>query len=817
MKRRRYWIWAGIAIIALILGGLQVHRSVPSVDKQLDRLDPIILVNITEPLNGQPVQLDIPTSVFISLSSAEGLQNLQAYADGIPLASIAFSPLGQSPVIAWYVWTPGTEGWHVLIARATGSDGSTIISDPVRVEAVLPTTLPDSLPPAQGYPPDMPVTLFGISSDAPDFDAVLDAEVERLLSLGEGQQVIPEEPPSIYLPMMEVEPVAIPSVLQQAPPPASPLQKYLLWFAGRINMPASLPAAPMLGGSVQECTVRMWVEDRAEDELGFRLYRLGPLETGWSLAADLQALDGTGAFELLDPDRSPGRHTYYLASYNARGENPGNLLDLEVTDDACSANGPQVISMRHAVLTPAIPVDRLYCYASLDGSDWSRIPRQPQEFIQPLDGAFDLSPHLRALGLPGTSPGLQLECWGWQAGSLLPLGSGCASLADAQGPLEFDGDKFHFEADAAFDHLQPGDRLPELLTIVPPVNMHYPGSQADCDVFSGNDAAMEWACANLIDPWTGEPTSGHRILVWHYYDFCQYDAFCNGYLPWDQVAGYHVYRQTKNALDEWNDPILIRTVERYDVLMTVLSPGETTSASERTRYFVRAFVSDGYESTDSNYLQAVPANFRMTIPALYIQGISVRSFKPGGKIVGIDIEPGPLGSIKIVDGGDSFWVSHTPVLEQQTEVGFQVGYIRSHATHMPKTHSIIFDAWVQFDLTQVPGTITDADLVWDGELVMGGPGWDKWTYQCFNYMTTFYGFPVLDPPFFTSWGDTDVTNYVLLQQQAEDLQQPVGGMTPGYFGFYMWSGLRTHYTTEYRWDTCHFVVKNVRLEVEYTK
>jgi hypothetical protein len=672
---------------------------------------------------------------------------------------------------------------------------------------------------------DMPAVVLGISTDSPDFETELDAEIERLLSLGEDQEPVQAQIPSFTAPEQGIPPEPLPGDIQETPGRASSFQKFLLWAAENANLPDPLPPAPYLRGSVEECTVRLTITDSAENELGYRLYRLGPLDTGWDLAADLQAGSGLGVFEYSDPERFPGVVVYYAASYNASGENPGNFLSLEVTSQSCRIHSPLAVSLQNALLTPSLPVDRLYCYASQDGSDWARIPWHAQEFVDPVEGVFDLSPHLRALGIPGTPLDLSLECWGWQGETLVPLGSGGGTIGAAEGPLEFDADGYHFEADAVFGPVEPWDRPLNILTIFPPVNLHYPDSLAGCDAFTGGDAAMEWACENLIDPLTGESTSGHNILVWHYYDFCKYDEqYCEGYLPFSSVQGYHVYRQTKNAMQQWNEPILIRTVDRNDVLMAVLSPGETTSASSRTRYFVRAFVNDGYESGDSNYVEPVPANFRSTIPAMFIQGMSVRIFKPG-KMTGMDIEPGPQGSMKIVDSGimgsDSYWVSYEPILEEQTEDGFLVGYWRSHAEHLPVSTSLIWDAWVQFDLSQVSGTITSALLRWDGDLLMAGSGWDKWGIWCGNQMTTFYGWPVdyymkYLLPSDDIWG-VDVTNLVLLQQQAEAINYPVEGMTPYAFGFYMWSGLRTHYTTEYRLDYCYEKIINVRLEVEYTK
>lgn len=822
IKRKRIWIPLVIILILLIVtGGVLLTLTVPNVETQLGNLKPAILVAISEPVNGQKVLPGDSLSVYVSVASAQPLQSLEVFADGTPLAIVMSTSLEQSPVTAMFLWSPVPEGWHLLTARATDQDGFTVLSNPIRVEAILP-------PAPQPVEPtllDKPGVVLGISTDSPDFETELDTEIERLLSLATDQEPVHVQVPSFTAPDLEVPPESFTGSILEAPSSAPFFQKFLLWTSAKTSTSVILPQAPSLRGSVEDCTVRLRVYDRSNNELGFHLYRLGPLDTGWVLEADLQASDGTGVFEYLDSDRNNGKQDYYIASYNAAGENPGNIIELNVAAEACSIHSPHVVSLQNAFLTPTQPVDRLYCYASNDLSSWVRIPRKPQEFINPVEGVFNLSPYLHGLGVPGTPLQFKLECWGWHGETLVSLGSGSGPIGAAEGPLEFNGDRYRLRADSILDPMNPGDQHLAIKAIVPPVNLHYSTSLADCHVFSGGDAAMEWACENLIDPWTGESVSGHNILVWHYYDFCKYNKeYCQGYIPFSEVRGYHVYRQTKNALEQWNEPILIKTVDRNDVLMAVLTPGETTSASDRTRYFVRAFVQDGYESGDSNYLQPVSANFKMTIPALYSQANSVRVFKPGGKVVGVDVEPGPQGSTKNVDnsfiGDGTYWVSGEPVQEEQTEEGFLVGYLRSHAKHLPKSISMIFDDWIQFDLSQVPGKITNATLRWDGDLIMAGPGWDKWSIWCGNELTTFYGWPVDYMEYLLPsddiWG-VDVTNLVLLQQQAEASHTSVGGLTPYYFGFYMWSGMRTHYTTEYFWDACLAQIKNVRLEVEYTE
>jgi len=790
MKKKHGWlklIFPAVLVILLLIGGFLANRAIPGLDAQLASLKPAMLVSISEPVNGQEIQPGFSYGVFVSVDSAQTLESVQAYVDGIPLAPVLSSSLEQSPVTALFHWSPATEGWYLLTARATDLQGFPAVSNPVRVKVVLP---PSPLP-WEGPTQDMPMTVLGISTEAVDFDTELDAEIERLLALWGEQEPAPVQIPSFTAPELEIQPEPLPADIMKSPGRVSFLQKFQLWLAASFSLPRSLPPAPYLGGSVEECSLRLWINDRAENELGFRLYRLGPLDTGWELAADLEASRGQGVFEYIDPLRSPGKHAYYAANYNLSGENPGNILSLDVVAEACSTHSPVAVSLQNAVLTPAQAVERLYCYASLDAVNWVRIPRGGDEFISPVAGSFDLSPQLGGIALPGSALDLSLECWGWQGQTLLPLGSGAAPAEQSR--LEFTGDQFSFSASLEEGALDQVELPLKLVKFAPPGYLHYADSLAGCMAYTGDDASLEWACENLIEPFNGTPIAGHNILVWHWYiyDNCSdAEEYCGYNVPKSEVKGYNLYSQTLDY-----EPILIRTVNRSDVYMAVLSPGETTNASSDTRYFVRAFKEGGYESGDSNYLQAVPAPFRMTIPALYVEYLSILVFKPG-KTVGVDVE------------GE--W-QEDPLQE------FNVGYMRSRSPRLPKSLSFIWDAWVDFDLSQVPGTITSASLKWDGELWMRGPGWDKWAYWCFNQLTNNWGFLIGYSPYLLPSGDIDVTKYVIFQQQADELQLPVMGMTPGAFGFWMRSGLRTHYTTEYRLDACAESIKNVRLEVEYFK
>ncbi|HEX9796828.1 MAG TPA: LysM domain-containing protein [Anaerolineales bacterium] len=76
-------------------------------------------------------------------------------------------------------------------------------------------------------------------------------------------------------------------------------------------------------------------------------------------------------------------------------------------------------------VVPGTPVDRLYLYYKLDGSDWRRIPEGQDNFLAPNAGVFHISEYLdvELLEASTTSVHLVAEAWGWQGGTLVFLGS----------------------------------------------------------------------------------------------------------------------------------------------------------------------------------------------------------------------------------------------------------------------------------------------------------------------------------------------------------------------------------------------------------
>lgn len=87
-------------------------------------------------------------------------------------------------------------------------------------------------------------------------------------------------------------------------------------------------------------------------------------------------------------------------------------------------SGPAFVFIDGKVV-PAQPVDNLYLYISVDGElPFRRIPEDPMTFLMPQVGGFDISAYLDLAALEASpeSHSLDVEAWGWQGGSLIPLG-----------------------------------------------------------------------------------------------------------------------------------------------------------------------------------------------------------------------------------------------------------------------------------------------------------------------------------------------------------------------------------------------------------
>lgn len=95
---------------------------------------------------------------------------------------------------------------------------------------------------------------------------------------------------------------------------------------------------------------------------------------------------------------------------------------------------PPGFEIKNGLLIPKFPVDNLYLYASLAGSPWQRLPADPDAFLLPTSGVYDLAgliPPEALAGLPRPTP-FELEAWGWTGGQLVYLGREGGVLGENQ-------------------------------------------------------------------------------------------------------------------------------------------------------------------------------------------------------------------------------------------------------------------------------------------------------------------------------------------------------------------------------------------------
>ncbi len=94
------------------------------------------------------------------------------------------------------------------------------------------------------------------------------------------------------------------------------------------------------------------------------------------------------------------------------------------------------------LLVSPIVADQAYFYASVNGDQWRRVPRDPHSFLQPtVEGGYDVSPYLAELtaGAGGVVTTLSLDGWGWGGGALLPLGQGSLNATPQMGVPDVGG------------------------------------------------------------------------------------------------------------------------------------------------------------------------------------------------------------------------------------------------------------------------------------------------------------------------------------------------------------------------------------------
>ena len=188
------------------------------------------------------------------------------------------------------------------------------------------------------------------------------------------------------------------------------------------------PYAPELVGAAIGCSAQLTIHDLSDNEEGFAVFRLTPTAADWQLIATLNSQTADDWITYTDSG-VPGGLTYSVIAFNGAGQTASDLLLVNIDPADCSqpARNLPVLVIDILQIITATSADSIYCYESLDGETWSRMPQNG--FFEKDEDGFDIqgaSQQLLLSDLAGQtliqSVDLALECWGWGAGELQLLG-----------------------------------------------------------------------------------------------------------------------------------------------------------------------------------------------------------------------------------------------------------------------------------------------------------------------------------------------------------------------------------------------------------
>jgi hypothetical protein len=411
-RRKRLWgclallVFAGVVLLIGLVGFLLLRS------REGRWVGPA--VSIRQPLRGARLSLEHGGVVVMEAMGSEPIRRYELWVDGAPQGVLR--PAEGKPSLTGEEqirWVPDGVGTHVLIAIAYDRRGMQGRSKPVVVDVT--------------------------SRDAGAFVGVR-VEVQAgdtPASLSERSGLSPEQLEDVLPSDLPVGEMTLPVPWSSLPPgffgeggpePASPGDEPP---APEWDLPPEVPqpvaglAAEPAGG----CQVRLtW--QLADPVSGLRLYRYGGMADDFTSVAEIEPQ----AAESTDTVRWGGSYLYVLATVGRRGETPGPMARVEVPAETCPDEEPlpesglawlQFEGMR--VVTQET-FDRLYCYFSLDGEEYQRIPGGKDSSLTLTEDGWDLTPYLAGIHRRvfehdvQTPVSLRLECWGWRGDDLLPLG-----------------------------------------------------------------------------------------------------------------------------------------------------------------------------------------------------------------------------------------------------------------------------------------------------------------------------------------------------------------------------------------------------------
>ncbi|NIN63393.1 MAG: hypothetical protein GTO63_01485, partial [Anaerolineae bacterium] len=204
--------------------------------------------------------------------------------------------------------------------------------------------------------------------------------------------------------------------------PLGELVSSLLPFAG------SAPEGPTnLQGAVDGCDVILRWHDNATDETRYEVWTASGMLAP-RVVASLKPSPTTGPawFKFFAPQS--GWVPFWVEAVNSEGKQPSNEITLFI-DSNCSTPASDYLQVEVFDMTLQGNYDKVYCYASYEGTPEQRIPENLGDFIKAEGSKADFSaagagPKSKIIPKPkdGTLD-LQGKCLGWSGNMLKDLGS----------------------------------------------------------------------------------------------------------------------------------------------------------------------------------------------------------------------------------------------------------------------------------------------------------------------------------------------------------------------------------------------------------
>ena len=410
-----------------------------------------------------------PVIVFGEASDPDGIESAELWVNGVRVASQSNTDQDLYPFEISQSWIPDGPGNYLFLLRGIDRKGFASESPPVMIQIGERTYQPDPAMQGQyivneGDTVDSIAARFGTTPEEirrlnsglddpiraeslsvpPRPETASDGDASPSSSdggspppAGDGS----DEPP-------HVSPPAAPSPAEGTPAvPASAPWWGSLPLSGGFSciITPALCAAPVAGDTpplpasdvhaslVDACQVSVSWTDNSTNEAGFRVYRL---VTRPRFRFELIALldpfpDSGGRLSYVDSSAPTGESYYAVATINSRGEEVWSAPSEKMTTTCPSstAGGGRALDVEALQMTiNDSSIERIYCYLSLAGSPFERIPEGRSEFITLEGGAWNIAEYAsgdnkRTLMMDGTRP-LEIiaECLGWQGGTLIDLG-----------------------------------------------------------------------------------------------------------------------------------------------------------------------------------------------------------------------------------------------------------------------------------------------------------------------------------------------------------------------------------------------------------